>query len=710
MSSSNNTGTGPSTTLGKLPIPELDDTVARFATVVRPLFGDNEFEACLGKMKEFVATQGPVLQERLRKRSAEHENWMEEWWNEYAYFLNRASICFNVNYFFGFRDTPQQLRQTQLAAVLIESAMRFREQLESDNFETDNIRGKPMCMHQYQYMFGTCRHPGKTRDWTEVYSRDESGHVAVAYGGRFFTVQVPTGGNRKATIAQLERQLQAIINTSTPVERSHAIGVLTAATRDDWYAGRESLLQAAPANADRLRQLESAAFLVSLETSAPTTHEEFSLACHCGDGASRYFDKNFQVLVFANGRYGFNGEHSLTDATTDMRLCNAMVQDAEAAASEDYAETDTAVSGLEPQTTELAFELSDVVREHIARAVDYFDATVAAHELSTLAFDGFGKEQVKKLGVSPDAFVQMAMQLAYYRQFRHVPATYESASTKAFARGRTETSRSVSEHSVAWCRAMVDEPEQTGLQAKAAQLREAIAHQARFTAQCARGSGIDRHLLGLEYALLPHEPRPAVFDDAVFAASRHWRLSTSQISDPILAAYGWGEVVDDGFGVAYRIEGDALHFNVVSQRMGSERLCRYLADALTDMRFLLANAHRQPHEIRAEVDAVANVLASIKLLSASPRRPLSPASEAACVSSSESGSASVSEPASAALAPTSPADAHPFRVSAAGEAAVARAVAGELDRLPSNEIICALEMRLSRFVRESLSWALPSAT
>ncbi|KAJ2799423.1 Carnitine O-acetyltransferase mitochondrial [Coemansia guatemalensis] len=205
MSASNTAGAGPSTALGKLPIPELDDTVARFTTAVRPLFGNDEFEACLDKMKDFVATQGPVLQERLRKRAAERENWLEEWWNEYAYFLNRASICFNVNYFFGFRDTPRQLRQAQLAAVLIESAMRFRDQLESGSLEVDNIRGKPMCMHQYQYMFGTCRHPGEKRDWTEVYSRVESRHVAVAYGGRFFTVQMPAGGDRKATVAQLER-------------------------------------------------------------------------------------------------------------------------------------------------------------------------------------------------------------------------------------------------------------------------------------------------------------------------------------------------------------------------------------------------------------------------------------------------------------------------------------------------------------------------
>ncbi|KAJ2692865.1 Carnitine O-acetyltransferase mitochondrial, partial [Coemansia spiralis] len=393
--------------------------------------------------------------------------------------------------------------------------------------------------------------------------------------------------------------------------------------------------------------------------------------------------------------------HSLTDATTDMRLCNALVRDVEEAA------VATDVSGprlaeLESRSAatvaveELCFVYNDELLGHIRRAVDYFDGQVAAHEMSTLGFDSFGKEQIKGLGVSPDAFVQMAMQLAYYRQFRQFPPTYESASTKAFARGRTETSRSVSEHSAAWCRAMVDDPAATSLHDKAEILRRAITQQSQVTAHCAKGSGIDRHLLGLEYALLPGEPVPAIFLDPVFIASRHWKLSTSQISDPILDAYGWGEVVDDGFGIAYRIENDALHFTVVSQRLGAGRLCQYLSDALMDMRFLLSNAHRQPHEIMAEVDAVASALRSIRLQSSSPQRPRSPHA-AQDRRSPDHGPAPAGTDTSQAWAP-------------AHDTAGVCAVVGELERLPSSDVICALETRLSRFVKESLRWALPSTS
>ncbi|KAJ1815960.1 Carnitine O-acetyltransferase mitochondrial [Coemansia sp. RSA 2598] len=681
--------------LPRLPVPELEDTVSRFKAAARPLFEKDDFEKCMEKLERFMASEAPVLQARLKERADAHENWLEEWWNEYAYFLNRSSLCFNVNYFFGFRNTPQPLSQARLAAILIDGALRFRDTLESGELEHDNIRGKAMCMHQYQYMFATCRHPGEARDQTEVYPREQSGHVAIAHKGRFFALRVPgvAGTDRLAAIQQIERQLQAIIDSTEQLERAKSIGILTASLRDDWYAARECLLQVSPGNAESLRALESSAFLVSLESASPSTHQEFSLACHCSNGVDRYFDKNFQLLVFANGRYGFNGEHSLTDATTDMRLCNALVKDVEALCGEVPSALSAGAAASGPCTaSELKFDYSADLLGHIQRAIDYFDATVRGHELATLEFDSFGKEQIKKMKVSPDAFVQMAMQLAYYRKFGHVPATYESASTKSYARGRTETSRSVSEHSVQWCRMMVDHPETTSLHAKSELLKQAIINQSQFTAQCAKGAGIDRHLLGLEYALLSHEPKPEIFSDPVFLASRHWKLSTSQISDPILGAYGWGEVVDDGFGIAYRIENNSLHFNVVSQRLGSKRLCRYLSDALMDMRFLLTNAHKQPHEIMAEVDAVANVLNSIKLLSSAPKSPSSPDSDAGSVTNDDS------------------ADSARFRGSFSPDPAASSSLVDELERLPSSEMICALETRLSRFVKESLYWALPSTS
>jgi len=40
--------------------------------------------------------------------------------------------------------------------------------------------------------------------------------------------------------------------------------------------------------------------------------------------------------------------------------------------------------------------------------------------------------------VSPDGYVQMAFQLAYYTMYDKLVLTYESAHTRQFAHGRTE--------------------------------------------------------------------------------------------------------------------------------------------------------------------------------------------------------------------------------------------------------------------------------
>ena len=58
--------------------------------------------------------------------------------------------------------------------------------------------------------------------------------------------------------------------------------------------------------------------------------------------------------------------------------------------------------------------------------------------------------------MSPDGYIQMAMQLAWYRTRGEFTATYETALTRLFDHGRTETVRTLSTDSRAWVLAMVD--------------------------------------------------------------------------------------------------------------------------------------------------------------------------------------------------------------------------------------------------------------
>ena len=59
-------------------------------------------------------------------------------------------------------------------------------------------------------------------------------------------------------------------------------------------------------------------------------------------------------------------------------------------------------------------------------------------DLSVLHFQQFGKTEIKSLGFSPDSFIQLAIQLAFYRLAGEPGAQYESGGTRQFRGGRTE--------------------------------------------------------------------------------------------------------------------------------------------------------------------------------------------------------------------------------------------------------------------------------
>jgi len=73
---------------------------------------------------------------------------------------------------------------------------------------------------------------------------------------------------------------------------------------------------------------------------------------------------------------------------------------------------------------------------------------ICQNDCQALEFKGYGKNFITSHGFSPDAFVQMAFQAAYFGLYGRTECTYEPAMTKAFLHGRTEAIRTVQPESV----------------------------------------------------------------------------------------------------------------------------------------------------------------------------------------------------------------------------------------------------------------------
>jgi carnitine O-acetyltransferase len=534
--------------LPRLPVPSLEETGKRYLKSVHPLVSEAEFERTKKAVEAFIRPggEGEPLQKRLLERAANPKinNWLAEWWNSAAYLGYRDPVIPYVSYFYSYRDDRERRNPAKRAAAITSAALEFKRQVDDGSLEPEYMRGQPMAMSSYEYMFNCCRIPAAPEDFPRKYSAAENQHIIAVRKNQFFKVPLVVDG-QALNVSELEHQFQRIYETAQPAP---PVGVLTVADRDHWTAAREKLVAADPANEQALKDIESAGFVVCLDDAKPVTLEERAHQYWHGDGTNRWFDKPLQFIVNDNGTAGFMGEHSMMDGTPTHRLndfVNALIFGKK---------IDLSAKSVRSQLADpkaIKFTLNDEVNEAIDTAAQYHRKQIGSHELVVQSYQGYGKGLIKKFKCSPDAYVQMVIQLAYYKMYGKNRPTYESASTRKFQEGRTETTRTVSDESTAFTRAFCDPSVPREEVVKL--FRAALAQHTKYTLEASDGRGVDRHLFGLKKLLQPGEKLPAIYEDPAFTYSGSWYISSSQLSSEFFNGYGWSQVIDDGFGIAYMI-------------------------------------------------------------------------------------------------------------------------------------------------------------
>lgn len=535
--------------LPRLPVPTLDETAARYLKSLHPLLSPGEFEQSKKAVADFVKPDGigSKLQAKLlaRREHPKHKNWIYDWWNDAAYLSYRDPVVPYVSYFYSHRDDRKRRDPVKRAAAISTAVLSFKKAVDEGTLEPEYMKKLPICMDSYQWMFNASRVPAKPADYPVKYDPKAHKHLVAIRKNNVYRIVHEVDGKQLNT-AELEAQFRRVYELA--VSRGPAIGALTSENRDVATDAREVLLGAAPSNKAALETVESASFVVCLDDAAPVTLEERAHSYWHGDGQNRWFDKPLQFIINDNGTSGFMGEHSMMDGTPTHRL-NDYVNDVIFNNKIDLSSTD--VRSNVPEPSLVRFNINEDVQKEIDRAVTDFKSVIGQHELAVQSYQGYGKGLIKKFKCSPDAYVQLIIQLAYHKMYGKNRPTYESAATRRFQQGRTETCRSVSDASVAWCNAMadhgVDDKTKVGL------FREAIAAHLEYITAASDGKGVDRHLFGLKKLLGPGEELPEIYKDPAYGYSSSWYLSTSQLSSEFFNGYGWSQVIDAGFGIAYMI-------------------------------------------------------------------------------------------------------------------------------------------------------------
>uniref|UniRef100_I3K0D5 Carnitine O-acetyltransferase a n=1 Tax=Oreochromis niloticus TaxID=8128 RepID=I3K0D5_ORENI len=562
--------------LPRLPVPPLRETCERYLSCLEPIVTVDELKHTKQLMKEFLKEggDGEKLQRSLERKACTTDNWLADYGIQINYLDSRESLLiYNTHVHTWKNDTPSSIC--------------------SETLPVQYMRGEPLCMMQYFRALSSCRVPGRKTDSLVFHAKNSNGprHITVAQNSQFFTVEVYHSDGTPITADQLCVQLQRICNSSLETNAEH-VGILTTLRRDAWYKYYNKLVQD-PSNKKSVSAIERSICVLCLDKAIPRTYEKYSgfeplQVLHGGgsqwNSANRWFDKSLQFIVGEDGTCGFNMLHAIIDGTPCMALSDYITSSMK---KPQMMESPVA---LLPMPQKLHFNITPDIKTAIEEAKQSIDKHAQDLDLRVLVFNHFGKKIPKAHQISPDAFIQMAIQLAYYRIHQQCCASYEAASMRLFKKGRLGVILSTSSASAAFVKSFDDPKKQNS--DKRNLLENAIKVHTWNTNMEIRGRTTFGHFLALKVQAIENSiPMPDIYTDTSLDKAFNFLLSTSQVS---FKASCLACAVPEKLNVydfCYSVTSDDFTFVVSAWKSCKEnnvvRLIQTLEDTLLDMKMLL---------------------------------------------------------------------------------------------------------------------------
>ncbi|XP_050924966.1 carnitine O-acetyltransferase-like [Lates calcarifer] len=519
------------------PVPPLKQTCELYLSIVEPIVGAEELKHTKKLVGEFLKAGGvgEKLQRSLERKACNTENWFTDIYVKNIYLNDRKPVVIYANvasiipqtYLDG--DKQGQIRR---AAEVIVALLDAKMLIDNETLPAEYMGGKPLCMKQYEQVLSSCRIPGLKTDTLVFHSKGPNPpkHISVIHNCQFFMLDVYNSDGTLLTADQLCVQLEKICNASLQTNME-PVGILTTQYRDIWSKTYAGLIKD-KTNKESLSAIERSIFTVCLDKVMPPVSDEMNhtstiLQMLHGGGSqynsgNRWFDKGMQIIIGEDGTYGTNISHAGADGTTLNRLVEHTI--------EYMRKPQTMQSAMEPlpMPQKLHFNITPDIKMDIEEAKQHIDKLTQDLDLSASVFEYFGKNVIKAFKMSPDAFVQVALQLTYYRMYQQCCGVIEPASLRMFRHGRIDTIHSSSSASVAFVKAFDDPKKQNS--EKLDLLDKAIKAHIWYINMAISGQAVQGHFMGLQNQAVEEKiPMPEIFTDTSFTKVFNFQISTSQV-------------------------------------------------------------------------------------------------------------------------------------------------------------------------------------
>ncbi|XP_062121291.1 carnitine O-acetyltransferase-like isoform X1 [Drosophila sulfurigaster albostrigata] len=575
------------------PVLPLNETLQRFLLTAQPLLTPSEFEKQKKITQKFEENEGEKLQGLLEEVGKCEKNWLAHRWltNAYLKYRDPVTVYVSPGMTFPYQQFKDMREYVKYTAQVIYGLGEFKGIVDAGEIPIVKMGKNELDNSQFGKVFGTCRIPIRGTD--RIVYNPSSNYVVVIYKNHFYKLSLYDGEGNLLTSATLAKQLEEIRDAESDFGVPY--GVLTTDSRDNWAEAYEQLVKN-PENAATIKTIQVALFTVSMDECIDLKPgqetNQLILGLIHGNGSkvnsgNRWMDKTIQLVVNPNGNVGFTYEHSPAEGQPIAMMMDYVVK--KMAEDADFGSCGSTNVECGPQKLSFA-PLNDCVGQWLFYANRNIDKLVNDLQCNVLKFPCYGKNYIKKQKLGPDSFVQMALQLAFYKIHKVPAAQYESAHLRIFENGRTETIRSCSNESLAFCKAMTGS--NVSLEEKAGLLRQAVVAHQQYAKNALQGIGVDRHLLGLKLMALENNlPVPEFYSSPGYTKSMHFRVSTSQVATLYDAFMGYGPATDDGYASCYNPRDDDIIVAITCWRYNQDtdpdKFAKALEEAFLDMQSVL---------------------------------------------------------------------------------------------------------------------------
>uniref|UniRef100_A0A1I8AGB5 Carn_acyltransf domain-containing protein n=1 Tax=Steinernema glaseri TaxID=37863 RepID=A0A1I8AGB5_9BILA len=552
--------------LPSLPVPDLDETLRAYYKSVEIFLNEEQrkkTKLAIRKYRNSKHVNDANL--ALKRRASERRNWLEEWWYD-GYLEIRAPLVPFLS--IGAihpraQPMPDGFQLLRAAEVIYQMATIWLS-LRRETYPVTKSRGVPWDMNQYYVLFNSNRIPQRRKDVLyRPFRLEREGkcpsHVTVISAGHLWAVETLDESGQLLSPDAIYQQLATVHRISQETPHSYPLPSLTAGNRDHWADLRNHVMSISKQNSQNMVKVEEGIFCLSLTNrvwSDEDVDNQLLHYCIAGDSAMNWADKTFTIHIHKDSRMTSQSDHSNTDAIAPLDVMNITTKN--------FKDTIWVPKNVpSPKPEYLSFDVDDKTKKAIVHCQKKFQEAADTIKVTKIVSKSYGNDHFRSLKIYGDTVVQMALQLAFKKSHGMIAPAYETASTRKFFHGRTETVRACTSELKELVEDIVTK-NNTVSDCQIKLFKKAYDAHNVLMSRAMEQQGIDRHLLGIRKTIeefgkgcSPQLAEPELYTDSAWKLSGgdgNFKLSTSFVGYDSTGAFGYvAAMVLDGYGVFYKI-------------------------------------------------------------------------------------------------------------------------------------------------------------